>query len=303
VLLAVIADGAPDAGLGHLARSSAIAEASRSRGLEVRAYAYGALAPSTFDGIEWVPFESPPEADVVVLDTYTMPAGTRAALATAGPLAVVHDEGEIPPGTALVIAMEPAPAAGAVLLGGLRHAPLRSPFWGLPERRVRERVQRVLVTTGGGVLRDAGIVLARDVKRALPAASVALVRAPRARFEPPPGVELVDAPSSLLSELLAADVVVTAAGQTALEAVATGAATIALPLVGNQRANAAALGAAGAALIIEPEVVGAAVASLDRRRREALARAGQHAVDGYGALRIAFRVAALTAVGAADIGS
>ena len=44
-----------------------------------------------------------------------------------------------------------------------------------------------------------------------------------------------------------ADVVVTAAGQTSLEAVATGAATIAVPMVGNQRRNAEALRAARAA--------------------------------------------------------
>ena len=94
------------------------------------------------------------------------------------------------------------------------------------------------MTTGGGALQDAAVELAAGLRDALPDAVVALVRGPYAQFEPPPGVELVDAPSSLLAELLAADVVVTAAGQTALESAATGAATIALPLAPNQRANA-----------------------------------------------------------------
>jgi hypothetical protein len=53
------------------------------------------------------------------------------------------------------------------------------------------------------------------------------------------------------------------------------------------------LAAAGAALIAAPEAVAGALAALDRPRRAELARAGQSAVDGYGALRIAFRVAAL----------
>jgi spore coat polysaccharide biosynthesis predicted glycosyltransferase SpsG len=86
--------------------------------------------------------------------------------------------------------------------------------------------------------------------------------------------------------MLAADVVITAAGQTALEAVATGAATIALPLVDNQRRNADALAAAGAAIVSDMTIPG-------YEARGELARRGQTAVDGYGALRIAFRLAGL----------
>jgi spore coat polysaccharide biosynthesis predicted glycosyltransferase SpsG len=290
VSFAVIADGAPGAGLGHLARCSAIAVALRVRGVPVDAHAYGAEAPATVDGVRWEPYAGAPHADVVVLDTYTMPAAERAALAARGPMAFLHDVGEIPAGTALVI-------GGHGPLAGLRHAALRPAYWGLPERRVRERVARVVVTTGGGALRDVGVGLAREVRAVLPDAAVRLVRAPHATFEPPPGVELIDGPASLLEEFLAADVVVTAAGQTALEAAATGAATVALPLVDNQRGNADALAAAGAAVVVVgPETLGEALASLDLARRQTLARAAQGAVDGYGALRIAFRVAALAQI-------
>jgi spore coat polysaccharide biosynthesis predicted glycosyltransferase SpsG len=205
---------------------------------------------------------------------------------------VVCDEGDPPAGAALVLAM--GGIEGPEVLSGLRHAPLRTPFWGLPERRVRDRVERVLVTTGGGAVQDAGVQLAGALRTALPDVAVALVRGPAASFDAPPGVELVDAPSSLLHELLAADVVVTAAGQTSLEAAATGAATIALPLVANQRRNADALAAAGAAVVVELVEVERVVAAFgDPEPRAALARAAQLAVDGHGALRIAFRVAAL----------
>ena len=91
-MIAVVADGGPQVGLGHLGRSSAVAVALRSRGLEVRAFAYGAEDVLTLDGIEWVPYSGPPGGHVV-LDTYTMPAAERAALA---PLAVFHDEGDLP---------------------------------------------------------------------------------------------------------------------------------------------------------------------------------------------------------------
>lgn len=294
--IAVIADGGASAGLGHVARCSAIAAALRVRGLRVATYSYGADSPLTLDGIEWRPLAPATELPrLVLLDSYTLPGAERAAL---GAAALVHDDGPIPESAELVVAVGHAGDGDPRVLAGLRHAPLRPPFWGLPERRVRERVERVLVTTGGGALQAEAVELARALGAALPGAAVALVRGPYARFEPPAGVELVDAPSSLLAELLAVDLVVTAAGQTALEAVATGAATIALPLAANQRPQAGALAAAGAAVVLEPGAdVAAAAAALaaDRERRLALSRAGQSAVDGYGALRIAFRLAALAA--------
>jgi spore coat polysaccharide biosynthesis predicted glycosyltransferase SpsG len=268
--IVLIADGAPAHGLGHLGRSSAIAVALRARGCEIATYAYGAPAPRTVDGITWKPYAARP-AGAVVLDTYAMPAAEQAALA---PVAVLHDIGALPPGTRLVFRS-----------GNLREAPLRPPFWGLPEREVREHVERVLITTGGGSLQDAGVAIARDV-RAATDAEVALVRGPHATFDAPDGVELVDAPASLLDEMLAADVVITAAGQTSLESVATGAATIALPLVENQRRNADALAAAAAAIIGDLTIPG-------YHARVELARRGQAAVDGFGALRIAFKIARL----------
>ena len=241
--------------------------------------AYGADAPRVVDATTWQPGPAQP---ALLLDTYTMPAAEREAVA------VIHDEGELPPGTRLAIAIEDV--AGVETLAGLRHAPLRPPFWGLPPRTVRPTVERILVTTGGGALQGAGVAIAAALREAYPDVTVALVRGPYAAFEAPEGVELVDAPPSLLAELLAADVVVTAAGQTALEAACTGAATVAVPMAPNQRPNARALTAAGAAQTAEPGDEVAAVGSLDRL---ALATAAQRAVDGFGALRIAYRLAAL----------
>jgi spore coat polysaccharide biosynthesis predicted glycosyltransferase SpsG len=288
-MIAVIADGGAKVGLGHIARCSAIVVALRTRGVTVSAFAYGADAPIVVDGVAWTPLHGTPDGDVLLLDTYTMPWAERRSLAAGRALAVIHDEGEVPADARLVIAV--GGTGGPDVLAGLRYAPLRPPYWGLPRREVRARVARVLVTTGGGALQDTAVDLAAGLRDALPDAVVALVRGPYAQFEPPSGVELVDAPSSLLEELLAADVVVTAAGQTALESAATGAATIALPLAPNQRANADPLAAAGAAVVVELGAdVPAALLSADRA---ALACAGQAAVDGFGALRIAFRLARL----------
>jgi spore coat polysaccharide biosynthesis predicted glycosyltransferase SpsG len=246
-----------------------------ARGEAVVTLAYGASEPTRVDTVDWAPY-APTEAAVVLLDSYTMPEADRARLAATSKLVALHDQGEPTPGTALTI---------SITRDGLQYAPLRPPYWGLPARKVRPAIERVLVTTGGGPLQDAGI----EIAAALQGVQVALVRGPYATFDAPPGVELVDAPPSLLAHVLAADVVITAAGQTSLEAVATGAATIAIPMVENQRRNAQALHRAGAAKVVEP---GEAI-SLEGLDRQALATNGQRAVDGYGALRIAYRIAEL----------
>ena len=289
-MISIVADGGPGVGLGHLGRCSAIAGALRARGLEVTCHAYGADEPVTIDGVEWNPGAA--GGDVVVLDSYTMPADERDALVAGAPLAAMHDFGGAPPGAALVVSVGGERRPG--VLAGLAYAPLRAPFWGLPQREVRPVARRLMITTGASdALRDAGVRLAREAVGAFP--EVALVRAPTATFAAPEGVELIDAPPMLLHQLLAADVVITAAGQTALESAATGAATVAVPFVENQQRNAAILEAAGAAVVTEPERAVAAAATLDR---SALAAGGQAAVDGFGALRIAYAIAALSRRGA-----
>jgi spore coat polysaccharide biosynthesis predicted glycosyltransferase SpsG len=127
-------------------------------------------------------------------------------------------------------------------------------------------------------------------RAAAPDAVVAVTAGSLAGRDAPDGVELVPPAASLRDELLAADLVVTAAGQTSLEAAATGAPAVVVPMAPNQRPNAAALSAAGAAVVGDPrEAISELVA--DAGRRAALARAAQAVVDGQGARRIA---AALT---------
>ena len=51
----LIADAGPEAGLGHVSRSSAVAVALRCRGVDHRCYAYGADEPPHCDGVRWAP--------------------------------------------------------------------------------------------------------------------------------------------------------------------------------------------------------------------------------------------------------
>jgi UDP-2,4-diacetamido-2,4,6-trideoxy-beta-L-altropyranose hydrolase len=295
----LIADAGPEAGLGHLSRTGAVAVALRSRGAEVRCVAWGAGEPIHRDGLEWEPLarsESPPAHDVVVLDSYEVPGDAVSELAARARLVLMHDRDAVPDVEIVTSTIGREDAEGRLRLFGLSYACLRPSYWGLPDRQPGDSVRRVLIATGGGDSAGAGAQLAESVREALPEAEVAVLRGPYASGELPDGIIAVDHPPDLLGELLSADLIVTAGGQTLLEAAATGTPAIAVVLAENQRTQAEAVASAGAAELVEPgQGVSEAARELaaNAERRAGLGRRGQELIDGYGALRVGFHVGRL----------
>jgi UDP-2,4-diacetamido-2,4,6-trideoxy-beta-L-altropyranose hydrolase len=295
----LIADAGDAAGLGHLSRTGAVAVALRSRAMEVRCIAWGADAPIERDGLVWEPLarsERPPTAAVTVLDTYEASAELVASLAAETRLALMHDR-DVPADAALVTSTVGGDApAGAIRLHGLRYACLRPSFWGVAERHAPEAVRRILIATGGGDPTGAAGDLAEAARGGAPGAEVAVLRGPYAAGELPDGIAEVRPAPDLLGELLDSDLIITAGGQTLLEAVAAGTPAIAVVLAENQRTQAEAVAGEGAAVLADP---GAALAdavrelAADGERRTGLARSGQQLIDGFGALRVGFHVARL----------
>jgi spore coat polysaccharide biosynthesis predicted glycosyltransferase SpsG len=239
----------------------------------------------------------PGRIDAVILDSYRLRPETVAAECRV-PLVVMHDHGDVPTGPSLVVSAAAPPSADPRRLTGLTYAALRPAYWGLPAMTSIGPVQRVLVTTGGEETGGIGLELAVAVARKLPEASVALVRGSYAPTFEVERVELIDAPDSLAAEQLAADLVICGAGQTMLETAACGTPCIALVLAENQRSQARKLASLGAIQAVEPADVDGVVAEVldlasDVAKRRALSDHAQRAVDGYGALRVAFHVEAL----------
>lgn len=283
-----MADVGADAGLGHLSRSSAIAVALRRGGHTVRCRAYGADATVEHYGISWDPLPCPSriavEERVLVLDSYRVGADQQAALARDHRLVLLDDGTTVPDGALAVV-----PRGRSACLG--------PEYWHPPPRHVARQVRRVLVTTGGGRAGALlGARLAGALHEALPAVEVKFVCGPFADVAAPAGVRLVAGADSLAAELGAADVVVSAAGQTMLEAAALGTPCVALVIAENQRRQAHEMADAGATTLVEgeDEAVARVVAlTADRAAREALSRRGQVTIDGSGACRVAAQIKAL----------
>jgi len=295
-VVTVVADAGAHVGMGHLARCSAVAAALGERGVQVRCLGWGANGEREVDGVRWRPLDDPADrgspGELLLIDSY---APERDELAGGdAPLAAFHDGGEPPPGVALVIGAGEAPP-GVARLTGLEHACLRRPYWRSAQREPAAEVGEVLVTTGAGARGApfAAVDVAAAVARALPGVSVHVTGGDAA-----PGVEAIGTPPSLDGHLEAADLAVTAAGQTMLEALATGRPVVAAVTAENQRLQAAQ--AAEVAEIVEgarPEKLADAAAALagDADRRSSLGRRAGEAVDGCGAHRVADALLAVAA--------
>jgi spore coat polysaccharide biosynthesis predicted glycosyltransferase SpsG len=296
----LVADAGPESGLGHLSRLSAIAVALRCRGVEPVCRANGATEPLERDGVHWSPWaagdSAPGSVDTVILDSYDLDVETVAEHLV--PLVLMHDHGDIPRRASLVVSAGAPHSDDRRHLTGLEYAALRPAYWGLPPREPGDAVRRILVTTGGGQSSELGLEIAQSVASVLPAVHVALVRGPHSQPRATNAVEVIDAPDSLVGQQLAADLVICGGGQTMLETAACGTPCVSLVLAENQRPQAHRLASHGGAWLGDPPEVAAVTAAVnslvaDNVRRRELGRRAQRAVDGYGALRVAFHVDAL----------
>src|SRR5829696_7113884 len=103
--VALIADAAPDIGLGHLTRTGALATALRARGARVACHGLGARSAVERDGVTWEPLapdDPAPAASLRVVDSYRVDPGELYADV---PLVVMHDAATPPANAALVISV------------------------------------------------------------------------------------------------------------------------------------------------------------------------------------------------------
>lgn len=293
-----VADAGKAAGLGHVSRSSAVAVALNCRGIETAAYGFGLERALDRDGVLWKPAAAAElprirPGETLVLDSYTLGAADF-EVAGGAHVVVLQEHTEAPDRADVVVSVGGDRDGDDRVLRGLEYACLRPAFWGVPRRAAHGDVEQVLVATGAGDFGGAAAVVARDVQAAVPDARVTLVAGPYAG-ETPDEIEILRGSEDLSEVLAKADVAVVAAGQTLLEAAASGCCCVGLVMVENQRRQAGRLAERGAVVLAGPEAVGAAVRRLaaDADLRSGLVRRAQEAVDGFGALRVAYRIATL----------
>jgi spore coat polysaccharide biosynthesis predicted glycosyltransferase SpsG len=193
---------------------------------------------------------------------------------------------------------------------------LRDEFSQEPWRIIRERVERVFVTTGGGDPFNLSPRLIRLVHDVLSEAVIDVIVGPyftretiveleRIALEDP-RIVLHRDPSDIRSIMLGCDIAVTGGGQTTYELAATGTPTVAIRLADNQIGNLQGLAAQGTLLWAgdagEPNLqdkVRQAMVEVAKSPevRERMSRSGRRLVDGRGAIRVAEQILQLCCEG------
>ena len=312
-------------GLGHLERMLALADALQPEvGVSVLVPADDAALRRRVIGRGHTPVEAPgetpvrvasavaasPSFGVVVLDGYVFDVGLQRRLRERAPLTVVDD---LCLPTDCDLAVNPSPGGDALrpegaraFLGGAAYALIRASVVSAREMASRgEREPRsVLVSTGATDLAGLALSVSHAVLDRDPTIVVT-------RIVGPDSIELADdawprehllvAPPDLAASLGMATVYVGAAGTTAVQAACVGCPAVITAAVSNQKAQAAALAAAGCAVVVDPaDLAGACLTLLDDpARRAEMATRGRALVDGRGAARVAAEIRHLVAARAA----
>jgi spore coat polysaccharide biosynthesis predicted glycosyltransferase SpsG len=250
--------------------------------------------------------------DTVVVDSYlATPAFFHALRAVTGQVVAVDDLADralpvdvVVNGGVGATELDYGSAGAGLLLLGPQYALIDVAYAEAPARRHRDRVERVLVTLGGSLQREALQAAVSAVDVALDDVVVDVIAGPYAG--PAAALEgavrrpgnratihaYVPDPRPLM---LQADVAISAGGMTLYELAATATPSIMVLTVANQGPNVRGFERAGAAVFAgvadDPEVRPALEGRLrelarDPARRAALAACGRRLVDGQGTWRV-----------------
>jgi UDP-2,4-diacetamido-2,4,6-trideoxy-beta-L-altropyranose hydrolase len=247
---------------------------------------------------------------VIVLDGYGFDLALQHRLRRRTPLTVVDDLG-LPADCDLAVNPSPGgesmrPSGADAFLGGATFALLRDAFAGAREEVLRRgrAARTVLVSTGWTDMGGLAETVSADLRRADTAVHVVMVVGPDtpASDRPARPRERVLVAVSNLAEVLAgATVYAGAAGTTAVQAACVGIPAVITAAISNQAAQAAALAAAGCAVVTEVSDVASQCLRLldDAPLCDEMAARGRALVDGHGAVRVAQAVRRLAQVGTA----
>lgn len=228
---------------------------------------------------------------LVIVDSYRLRADDRERFR--GEVVAAVDD--LQRNLAVDLVIDPCPGADQVCHGsarrvllGPRFAPLDPRLTLVKARPPAQTVEQVVISAGGSST-TVGIEIAAQLVARLTAVRIRLALGPWSGDGNINGVEIVRTTSGLVPELAGADLVVTAAGVTMLEALALARPTVAFILAENQRLYAEGVARAGAAVVCELSRVADAAAGLaaDPDRRRTLSAAAGDLVDAHGARRVA----------------
>ena len=325
------ADANPKIGTGHVMRCLSLADALRDRGrtavfvlaepyfqavIQARGY-HCTILQTDHSRLEeelpvFLPLLEREQPALVILDSYFVTAEYLRAVKHMAPLLYIDDLNAFDYPADIVVnynifGPETAYPENKTYLLGPQYAPLRKEFQGLEKRVVKERVEHVLVSTGGtdpyhtalrcvGYLRKHPISSELTYHFVLGAMNQDIEEIQKAAAGVP-GIELHCQVTDMRTWMLQCDAALSAAGTTLYELCACGLPTVTYILADNQIPGAAAFQKVGLMpcagdirsnpTFEEQLMTQLQLLMSDRERRRRVAQQMQEVVDGNGAGRFA----------------
>jgi len=238
-----LVDGGPKIGLGHLRRSQRLMDAMAQRQVSCRLFLPDDMLSFRADAEAWpADLEALPAADIIVADSYRLPADKVAAWSRHFRLRVIVDDlaDRILPAEVVINhnvnadALDYSAWKAHRVLAGLSWSLVDPSFIAARQQRAAESLHTILISFGG-VAGDHGIETARAILAAAPDCKVHLVVPPKAAMPAwqHPNLTLLQAPD-MARAMASASIYVGAGGVTALEASAAGMALAVCCLYDNQ---------------------------------------------------------------------
>lgn len=262
----ILTEAGKNIGLGHLARCIALYQAFESKGADLKILVNSdesiknLLAKNKYVFIDWLNeeerlFDELRGATAIIIDSYLADFNLYKRISKAADTCVYIDDNkrlDYPEGIVLnanIYAEEldyPRNERLAYLLGN-RYSLLRKEFWGIPEKKIGERIESVLVTFGGDDGRNMTAGVLKILKQEFPGLrknviigkcfrnikKVLSLKDKKTDFIYDPSAE------RMKQAMLSADIAISSGGQTLYELACTGLPTIAVAVSDNQLRNVA----------------------------------------------------------------
>ncbi len=316
----ILTEGGSEIGFGHIARCSSFFQAFREKGVEPEIIVSGDSSTDNFmkelprkrcawhDG-NLAFFKDIQGADIVFIDSYRASAEIYSRIAGSVGVAVYIDDTvriDYPPGIVVNGAIHALsmgyPERGTVrYLLGPQYQPMRSPFWDVGEKPIRESIESVLITFGGDDVRNLSPRILSIFTNGFPGIRKTIIMGAGSKDISEVRLHadnrtriLVNVDAELMREcMMETDIAVSAGGQTTFELARIGVPSVIIGVAENQRNNLEGWKEVGCFVIAgnwdRPDIVHEVTRCIryiaDRSTRIRMSAKGRAIVDGQGARR------------------
>lgn len=320
----LLTEGGSEIGFGHITRCLSIYQAFEEQGVDPLMIVKGdrsierLLRDFNFLLSDWME-EGTLEnllknTDIVFIDSYLAPYEVYSFVSKRVKICAYYDdfmrldypEGIVVNGNIYATEIDYPRRKHITYLLGTKYLPLRKPFWDVPNKEIRNKVEEVLITFGGSDMRNITPAVLRAVRDEFPKLRKTVVigkgfrNVDEIRETMDDRTELVFYPDAekIKELMLRADIAISGGGQTLYELARVGVPTVAVAVSENQLMNIYSFHNVG---FIEyagwwedenlfNNLISCLCYLLDTSKRSEKMSLGRKIVDGLGSLRIVERV-------------